>query len=971
MYQFKEIEQSVTAFWDQNTIYHKAKTKNQKGKPYFFLDGPPYTTGAIHIGHAWNKTMKDAVLRYKRMQGFNVRDQPGYDMHGLPIEVQVEKQLGIHNKKEIIEKIGLKTFIEACEKFALDNLWPMNKDFQRLGVWMDWDNPYMSIKNSYIEGAWWALKKAHKNKALYKGQKAMTWCARCATALAKHELVYENRTDPSIYLKFKIIGKENEYLLVWTTTPWTLAFNMGVMANPTLTYVKTKVGNESWILAKDLAEPVLKTFLGKEYSILEELPGTALEGITYEHPFQSELDILSQFANNKKFCTVVLSKEHVDVTSGTGLVHMAPGCGPEDYDVGKRNGLEPFNDVDEQGVFSSRMGSLSGLTAKKDDAQFIQKLKDKTILIGETTIDHEYAHCWRSKTPVIYRTTEQWFLGVERFKHEMLAENKNVQWTPDWAGNRWFDSWLQDLQDWCISRQRFWGIPLPIWECAKQHVTLIESKEELEQLSGMKLDNLHRPWIDEIIFPCKKCNEPMHRTPDVLDVWLDSGAAPWASIDKAMWKKLDKAEFILEGKDQIRGWFNSLICLSMVSRGTNSYKAVYMHGMIMDAQGRKMSKSLKNIISPYEVIEKYGVDAVRYYMIGAAKPGLDMNYNFEDMNSKYRNLDILWNIQNFVLDLAKTNGFTQLSKPTNMGIEEHYLLSKTHSTIQEATALFDTYQLDQIPWKLEELYLEMSRTYIKMIRDKASIGSKKEKKAIFTTLGTSLLTFIRLSAPIMPYLAEDLYQRLRTTFSLSDESIHLTKWPKADEKYINKNLELQITLSKEITQAALALRDKEKINVRWPLSKAEIYVSDPSLQENITAVEALIKKQANLKKIILHVQKETLELKADGMPFSKGEVRIDTTLTPELEQEGYARELIRRIQAKRKDLNLQKTDRIEIVIVSTYNLKMWKHDIKKKIGATKITFAKKKPTTPYQHETAEIIKTNTFTVLFNVEPIQK
>ncbi|RMD57493.1 isoleucine--tRNA ligase, partial [Candidatus Woesearchaeota archaeon] len=417
-YDFKSLEPEIAKFWEGRDIYGKIKKRNSGNEKFYYLDGPPYTTGKIHIGHAWGKALRDSVLRYKRMKGFDVWDRPGFDMHGLPIEVKVEQKLGIKNKQEI-EKIGVQKFIEECEKFALENLWPMIDDFKRLGVWLDWNDPYMTIRSEYIEGGWWALSKAHERGLLYLGKKSMTWCPKCATALAKHELEYEQRKDPSIYLKFKVAGK-NEYLLVWTTTPWTIPFNMAVMASPKITYVRARAGDEVWILAKDLVDEV-SAVTKKDLEIIEEFSGDKLEGLAYEYPFSDEIP----FQKGREH-RVVLSSEYVSTDAGTGLVHCAPGCGPEDFEVGRREGLPPFNETDEHGVFSDEMGPLSGLKAKDDDEKFIQLLEDKGVLLARKNIVHDYPHCWRSKDPVIYRATDQWFLATQKLRDEMVKQNEKV-----------------------------------------------------------------------------------------------------------------------------------------------------------------------------------------------------------------------------------------------------------------------------------------------------------------------------------------------------------------------------------------------------------------------------------------------------------------------------------------------------------------------------------------------------------------
>lgn len=942
MQSLKKVEEDVLSFWDKNKIYKKTKTKLKNKPKFYFVDGPPYTTGAIHVGHAWNKTLKDVFLRYKRMSGYNIWDQPGFDMHGLPIEVKVEKKLGLKNKEELIRKIGLKKFIEECEKFAIDNMHPMIKDFSRVGVWMDWDNPYMTIKNKYIEGTWWALKEAYKNDYLYKGKKVMTWCPRCATALAKHELDYKTVRDNSIFLKFQLENKE--YLIIWTTTPWTIPFNMAVMVNPELEYVKAKVDNEIWIVAKALAAPLIQAVAGKSFTVIDEFKGDKLEGLKYIHPLSEEI----KYPEAKNRHTVILSKEYVDTSAGSGLVHCAPGCGPEDYEMGKKYGLPPFNNLDEQGIFPQEMGKFKGLQAKKDDAKFTEALKD--VLIAETEVEHEYAHCWRCESPVIFKTTDQWFLAVEKVKEKMRKLNKKICWVPDWAGSKWFDSWLDNLQDWCISRQRFWGIPLPIWVCNDcNKFEVIGTIDELKKKAKKVPQNLHRPWIDEVTIKCK-CGSEMKRVEDVLDVWMDSGAAPWATLnypsEKKLFKQLWPMDFILEGKDQIRGWFNSLICLSMVSFKEPSYKAVYMHGMILDAQGRKMSKSLGNIISPYEVIEKWGADTMRYYMVGGAEAGLDLNYNFEDMKVKHRNLTILLNLSRYLINYAKDAKVNPVKlKESKFSIEEEYMLSKLNSAIKQTTDLLNEYKLNKTPKIIEDLFLELSRTYIQLTRDKAAIGTAKEKKVVLYTVYNTLISSLKLFAPICPFTTEAIYQNLRKEFKLKEESIHLSDWPKYNAKKINKKLEEDIETIKGIIQEILSQREKAQLGVRWPLKEVTITTEKTA---SIKKLKHIIQLQTNIKNI--------------KIKKGKSLIALNTTLTPELEAEGFSRELTRRIQNLRKKAGLQKSDNIELLIDSSYDLTKWKKEIQNRVGAKSLEFSV--PKKEYSSKSEETIKNKVFNIYF-------
>ena len=1008
-YVFKTLEPEMLDFWKDAQIYDKSVKKNASGKRFYYLDGPPYTTGKIHIGHAWGKALRDSLLRYKRMAGFAVWDRPGFDMHGLPIEVSVEKELGIKDKKEIINKIGIQKFIEACQKYALDNLWPMIDDFKRIGVWLDWKNPYMTIRNEYIEGAWWALSKAEEKKLLYLGKKAMTWCPRCATALAKHELEYYSRKDPSLFVKLPLQNKDNEFLVVWTTTPWTLPFNMAVMAHPDVDYVKVQVGKEVWILAEALVESVVKD----PHKIIETFKGIKLKGQKYVHPFKSEVKFHQELKEPNAH-SVIFSKQYVSTDSGSGLVHCAPGCGGEDFEVGREFGVSAFNETDEHGCFLESMGSLAGLVAKQDDERFIQLVEDKGLLLKKGTINHDYAHCWRCKTPVIFRATDQWFLAVESLREEMREQNKSVHWQPNWAGSRQFDSWLASLRDWCISRQRFWGVPLPIWLCSCGKRKVIASRAELTKLTGKELENLHRPWIDHVVLKCD-CGKDMHRVPDVLDVWLDSGVAPWATLnfpsDEKTFKELGFPDSILEGSDQVRGWFNSLTCMSMISFGKIPFKSVYMHGMINDALGRKMSKSLKNFITPYEITEVYGADTLRYYQIGGAGPGLDLNFNHDDAKTKHKNLGVLWNIHNFAIDLAKElkvnpAKLDAASMCSLFSLEERYMLSKLNSAIKKTTELFDDQRLNEIPSVVEDVFLTLSRSYIQMVRDKAALGDEDERKVVLYAVYTTLVNTLKLFAPIAPFITDKLWQTFKSEFGLAEESIHLCSWPVADKKLIDVQLEQDMDLADSVVQSILASRERAKISVRWPIKSVEVISSSDDVRRAVEHLSGIIKSQTNVKEVHAHgelvdvkvsvkpnpgplgkgfgaksplimreipqlkakdvlsamakdgtyalkVAAETFQLNKDHLiverevpknyvesEFKQGFVYLNTERSSELEAQGYAREIMRRVQQLRKDANLKKVDKVHLFIQSEPVLVKMLHPheqkIKEKCGAIEL-----------------------------------
>ena len=931
MYDFKEIEKNVLKFWQDNDIYDKIKKRNSKGKKFYFLQGPPYTSGKIHIGTAWNNCLKDQIMRYKRMQGFDVWDRNGFDMHGMPIENAVQKNLKIEDKKQI-EEYGVERFVRECKKFSVEMANLMTEDLKRLGVWMDFDDSYMPIKNEFMENEWLLIKKAYEQKRLYLGEKTMTWCQSCETALAKHELEYENVKDTSIFVKLKLKGKDNEYLCVWTTTPWTFCFNLGIMVNPKIDYVRAKVGDEIWILAKQLAAPVIQNFTHHKLEIKEIFKGAKLKGLRYEHPFYDTLkkkydDILKE---SKNAFTVVLSERYVDVSSGTGLVHLAPGCGPEDYEVGKENKIHPFNNLDEKGNYPDDMGEFSKLNAKKDNQLFIDALQNRDALIATSEVEHDYPNCWRCKNPVIFRTTTQWFFKVEDLIPKFLAQSKKVNWVPKSYGDSYIKL-IENLKDNVVTRQRYWGTPMPLWQCDKCfNNIIIGSIDELKKYFKNIPKDLHKPWIDEVTFKCRKCNGTMKRILDVLDVWLDSGTVSWNCLnnDLKLMKKYYPADLILEATEQTRLWFYMLQLCSNITFGKNSFENAYLHGMIRDFEGKKMSKSLGNIVSPNEAIESYGVDAFRFYF-HSLNAGKDVNFSWDELKIKLRNLDVLVNTSNYLLNYIDSN------KKSKLEIEDKWILSRLNLTIKNATELMDNYRIDEVAKLIEDLFLELSRTYIKFVRDRI------EEKIVIRTIERVLLDSLKMLSIISPFITDDIYQKLKKPIKLREESIHLEKWPKFDSKLINKKLEEEMDDAQKIIQEILAQREKIQLGVRWPLPEVVIYTKNVKAVKDL---DDLIRRQVNIKKIIVKESKEE-------------KIELNKKLTPELLKEGYTRELIRRIQDLRKKSNLKKDDKIEINIKSTQDLDI--HLIKKHVNASV-----KEIKNPKIKETAKI-KEKEFHIEFN------
>jgi len=930
MLDIREIEEEMLRFWEKNKIYEKSKKKNLKGKKFYFLQGPPYTSGKLHIGHAWNNNMKDIALRFFRMNGFNVWDRAGYDMHGLPTANKVQKELGLEDKDEIL-KYGLDKFNTKCKEFSTNSAKMMTEDLKRFGIWMDFSDPYLPVSNEFMSAEWLLFKRAHEQKRLYKGKKIMHWCRVCETSLAKHELEYNTKTDNSIFIKFKVKEKD-EFLVVWTTTPWTITYNLAVMVGPDIDYVRAEVeldsGKETWIVASKLAGVFIGGLLGLKFKVIDEFKGSDIDGLEYVHPYGKSIGgVYAELKKeSNKVHTVLLSEKYVDTTAGSGLVHCAPGCGPEDYEVGQEYGINPFNTLSEKGVLED-VGDLSGLVAKRDDKKFIKKLDSLGSLIKETPVEHEYAHCWRCSNPVVFKTTEQWFLKIEDLIPQILKYNQKVKWEPDFS-KKSYEAWIGNLKDNGVTRQRFWGTPMPVWECACGEVEVIGSQEELAKKATSKLpSDLHRPWIDKVKIQCVKCKKKMSRVPDVVDVWIDSGTVGWNCLyypeKKNFFEKFFPADLILEATEQTRLWFSMLQICSSIVFGKQAYTGAYNHGMIMDFGGIKMSKSLGNIISPYEVIDKFSSDILRYY-ICETTAGKNINFSWDDVKQKQRNLLVLLNTSSYLLQL-KDEGSVK-----DIGLEEKYILSRTHSTIKKVTDLFNDYKFDQTIPEIEKLFLDISRVYIKLTRDKSSYNPKLVK----ATLEKCYVKTLQMFSCICPLFCEKLWQTLREEGKVSEESVHLSSWPQPDKRLIDETLENDFAVVLDVIELGLAFRDKNQLGLKWPSSKVVV-----TSTHKLKKYSEIIMNQLNVKDIEFAV--------GDGLS-----VTLDLNLTFELKSEGFAREIARKVQSGRKKAGLVKDDRIELFIVSDIDKELLTQEkfLLDRVGATDIAFTQVKGEFLYSEE---------------------
>ncbi len=904
----KNQEEEIKRFWESHNIYSKL---GKKGKKFYFLDGPPYATGNIHMGTAWNKILKDTCIRFWRMTGFNVWDQPGYDTHGLPIENKVEKEFQMKSKSDI-ERLGIEKFIHECRKFATKYIDVMNRQFADLGVWMDWSNPYLTLTNEYIEGAWAAFKIAFEKGLLYQGFYPVHVCPHCATAVAYNEIEYTKVSDPSVYVKFPTKEK-NTFLLIWTTTPWTLPSNTGIMAKPSADYVKINVNGENLIVAKQLLEDVMKRSGMTSYKIVANMKGKKLDGLEYEHPLKDIFKFLEPVKHH-----VVLSEQYVELETGTGLVHTAPGHGQEDYKVGIENGLTIISPVKLNGTFNEECGPVAGKYVKETDKEIIGMLKERNMLLHEERITHDYPLCWRCNSPLLEMAVTQWFFKVTAIRNELLKENKKVNWYPEWAGQR-FENWLKSLGDWPVSRQRYWGIPLPIWTCECGEIKVIGSADEL----STKPKDLHRPYIDEIKLTCK-CGLGMRRIHDVLDVWFDSGLASWASLEypknKELFEKMWPADLNIEGPDQIRGWWNSQLITSVITFGKAPFKNILFHGFVLDAHGTKMSKSKGNIVTPEEVINKYGRDVLRLYLLSSA-PWDDFYFKWIDVEGIAKSFVVLENTYNYVNTYAP-----KAKKVKKLEPEDAWILSRLNNTIEEVTKQFKSYNVHKAANALTNFIInDFSRIYIKMVRDRAwpTYNGDDKASALYTLNEVAKITST-LMAPLCPFFAEHAHKLLNK----KEESVHLCKWPKSMKKLISPQIEKEMEFVKELTEMSNSVRKENNVKIRWPVESVYVESDDEIVKSALITFENVLKGMTNAKNVSMG--------KTDGYSkqFSKGTLYVSKNI---LKVEGLLRELLREIQSERKKYNLNVHDRI-ILYIDSNIMKDYEKEIKHKVGAKEIHF---------------------------------
>ncbi len=967
----KDREHKVSEYWKEIDLLKRSVEVRDSDNTYIFYEGPPTANGKPGIHHVMARTLKDLTCRYKTMKGYQVRRKAGWDTHGLPVEIEVEKQLQLKDKKDI-EAYGVEEFNKKCREsvFKYEKQW--REMTERMAYLIDLDHPYITLENDYIESVWWILNKFFKEGYIYEGHKILPYCSRCGTGLASHEVAlgYEEIKTETVVAKFKLKGKD-EYFLAWTTTPWTLPSNVALTVNAEEDYIKVKQNEEIYYISKVLAAKVL----GEDYEVLDEMKGKDLEYMEYEQ--------LLPFIKVSGKAFFVTCADYVTTEDGTGIVHTAPAFGEDDYNTGRRYNLPVVNPVNEEGKFEET--PWAGKFVMDADSDIIQYLRENNKLYKKERVAHNYPHCWRCHTPLLYYAKPSWYIEITKLKDKLVENNNGVNWFPQFVGEKRFGNWLENINDWAISRSRYWGTPLPIWRCECGHIDSVGSRKELVERAIEDIDEsieLHRPYVDDVHLKCPKCGGSMTREKDVIDVWFDSGAMPFAQWhypfeNKEKFDKLFPADFINEGIDQTRGWFYSLIAISTFVMGKSPYKNVLVNDLILDKDGKKMSKSKGNTVDPFELFDKYGADVLRWYLIYVSPPWTPTKFDedgLREVESKF--FRSIRNVYNFFSLYANTDGIDprEFDIPYEDRPEiDKWILSKFNSLIKTCTADMDVFELTKVVREIQEFIIEdLSNWYIRRCRRRFwSTDLDEDKKAVYNTTYEVLVGICKIIAPFVPFISEELYRNLT-----GEESVHLALYPEVNDMLINKEIEDRMDLVRNLVGLGRASRESAKIKVRQPLREVLI---DGKYEEKISDLIPLIKEELNVKEVIFEndlsqfmnfslkpnfkiagsilgskiksfgkvlnelnaketVEKlengETLTLNLNGedttiekdyvlVTISSKEgfnvtmennlfVILDTTLTPDLIKEGYAREFVSKIQQMRKNNGYEVLDNINI-----------------------------------------------------------
>ncbi len=969
----KDREQSISKYWKEIDLLHKSVESRDPENPYVFYEGPPTANGKPGIHHVMARTLKDLTCRYKTMQGYQVKRKAGWDTHGLPVEIEVEKKLNLKNKQDI-ENFGMEEFNTACREsvFTYEKLW--REMTERMAYLIDLDDPYITLDNNYIESVWWILDKFFKEGYIYEGHKILPYCSRCGTGLASHEVAlgYEEITSETVTVKFKVKDKD-EYILAWTTTPWTLPSNVCVTVNPDITYIKAKKDDEVYYLAKELGDKVL----GEDYEILEEMPGKDLEYMEYEQ--------LMPFIDVKGKAFYVTVGDYVTTEDGTGIVHSAPAFGEDDYNTGLKYNLPVVNPVSEEGKFLET--PWADTFVMDADHDIIHWLKDNDKLFRKEKMLHNYPHCWRCGTPLLYYAKPSWYIEMTKLKDKLVENNNSVNWFPDFVGEKRFGNWLENVNDWAISRNRYWGTPFPIWRCDDcGHLESIGSRQQLidraiEEDVTMDID-LHRPYVDDIHLNCPECSGTMTREKEVIDCWFDSGAMPFAQHHYPFEHKDDfdtlfPADFICEGIDQTRGWFYSLIAISTFVKGVSPYKNVLVNDLVLDKTGKKMSKTRGNTVDPFRLFDDYGADVLRWYLIHVSPPWTPTKFDedgLKEVESKF--FRSIRNVYNFFSMYANTDEidpeefFVPYEERPQI---DRWILSKFNTLLAQSKENMDEFELTRVVRAIQEFVIEdLSNWYIRRNRRRFwSTEMDDDKKAVYNTTYEILVDVCKIIAPFVPFISEELYRNLT-----DKESVHIDFYPESKQELVNKELEEKMDLVRNLVTLGRASRENVRIKVRQPLNDVVI---DGKYESKLSDLIPLIKEELNVKEVVFEndlsqfmnfslkpnfkiagpilgskikafgkalseldaaaaVVKlengESLHMNLDGDEFEINNdlvqtsisskegfnvvmennmfVILDTTLTPELLNEGYAREFVSKIQQMRKANGYEILDTITI-----------------------------------------------------------
>ena len=860
---FVDREKQIEKFWNDNDIFKKSMEHRKEGETYTFYDGPPTANGKPHIGHVETRTIKDMIPRYQTMKGKFVPRKAGWDTHGLPVELEVEKLLGL-NGKEQIEEYGMEPFIKKCKEsvWKYKGMW---EDFSKtVGFWADMDNPYVTYDDNFIESEWWALKEIWNKNLLYKGFKIVPYCPRCGTPLSSQEVAqgYKTVKERSAVARFKVIG-EDAYFLAWTTTPWTLPSNVALCVNPDETYCKVKaVDGYTYYMAEALLDTVLGKLPDKDapegtkaYEVLETYKGSDLEYKEYEPLFDCAKEIIEK---QHKKAHYIVCDTYVTMTDGTGIVHIAPAFGEDDAAVGRKYDLPFVQLVDGKGELTKET-PYAGIFVKKADPMVLKDLDEKGLLFDAPKFEHEYPHCWRCDTPLIYYARESWFIKMTAVKDDLIRNNNTVNWIPESIGKGRFGDWLENIQDWGISRNRYWGTPLPVWECECGHQECIGSRAELAERSGNPEDakvELHRPYIDAVTFKCPDCGKEMHRVPEVIDCWFDSGAMPFAQHhypfeNKDVFEKQFPAKFISEAVDQTRGWFYSLMAESTLLFNKAPYENVIVLGHVQDENGQKMSKSKGNAVDPFDALETYGADAIRWYFYTSSAPWIPKRFSGKLVQEGQRKfMGTLWNTYAFFVLYANIDQFDATKYTLDyekLSVMDKWLLSKLNSAIKGTDENLANYRIPEAAKVLDEFVDDMSNWYVRRSRDRFwAKGMEQDKINAYMTLYTALVEICKAAAPMIPFMTEEIYQNLvRSINTEAPESIHLCDFPAVNDAWIDKDLEKNMDEVLKIVVMGRACRNSANIKNRQPIGN--MYVKAPNVLPEYFV--EIIEDELNVKKV--------------------------------------------------------------------------------------------------------------------------